>query len=255
MARWLIFNADDYGLSPGVAAGIRMAAIRGVVRSTTVMANLATPEDVAALRGLPLSAGCHLNLSVGPPLSAGYPAALLDARGEFAKQRALNPQTWLAPTNTTAAVAEWRAQVARMKALGCPPSHLDSHHHTHLLPPLFLPALRLAQELGLPLRTRRRECAIARAAGVTTPDSLIESFFAADGADGADNLSVAALAGILATAPGTVVEVMCHPGEADQGLRARSGYVAARERELAVLTSPELRQRLEPEWKLSTYNI
>ena len=62
MTRRVIFNADDYGLSPGVSAGI-LAAVEGVVRSTTVMANLVSHLEADFLRRSGLSSrsrsGCR----------------------------------------------------------------------------------------------------------------------------------------------------------------------------------------------------
>jgi predicted glycoside hydrolase/deacetylase ChbG (UPF0249 family) len=41
-----------------------------------------------------------------------------------------------------------------------------------------------------------------------------------------------------------VVEVMCHPAEADQSLLSKSSYAQQREVELQVLTSPVFKQEL-----------
>ncbi len=41
-----------------------------------------------------------------------------------------------------------------------------------------------------------------------------------------------------------LVEVMCHPAEADQALILKSGYALQRELELQVLTSPILKEQL-----------
>jgi predicted glycoside hydrolase/deacetylase ChbG (UPF0249 family) len=73
MTHFLIANADDYALTPGVSKGIRLAFLQGIVTSTTVMMN--QPYAAAELPGLlqqcpGLGSGVHLTLTVGQPLLA-----------------------------------------------------------------------------------------------------------------------------------------------------------------------------------------
>ena len=261
--RNLIFNADDYGLSPAVSAGIRRAMQDGAVRSTTVMANFTTGEELEALKALlaadvagaaprGLTAGCHLNLSAGPPLTADYPAELLrdgpDGRRWLDKQRALNPATWNDRDLVVFAAVEWAAQLALLRESGLPLSHLDSHHHIHLQPVLFPIALDLAQQHGLALRVRREFRSLARSSEVACPDTLLEGYF------GENMIGREALLALLDAATGETVEVMCHPGQVDDLLRQRSGYVAEREAELAVLGDPALVEELTAcGWRLQGF--
>lgn len=261
MTRQLIFNADDYGLSPAVSSGILAAMRSGVVRSTTVMANLATPAEFQELRDWLESpaaadrgctAGCHLNLSCGPPLLAAYSQQLLrvgpDGASWLDKTQALQSVTWENRDLAAVAAHEWELQLRALLASGIPVSHIDSHHHVHLLQPLFPIALELAQRHGLGLRTRRKYRSLARASGVATPDSLLEGYF------GEGNIDRHSLLRLLADADGEAVEVMCHPGSVDDTLRARSGYFAEREQELDLLASPELADDLETiGWELKGY--
>lgn len=245
--RRLIFNADDYGLSPGVSEGILQAA-KAVVRSTTVMANLATEVELAALRGGAIGVGAHLNVSTGAPLTSDYPQALLDGQGRFLRDRALLPETWDDAGNRRAALAEWEAQVWRLEAAGMHLDHFDSHHHVHLLPQLFTTALGLARRFRLGLRTDRRALAAARRAGVPAPDDLVAGFF------GRENLTREQLLSLLASASGDVVEVMCHPGRVDRLLAERSSYVAERQVELDLLGGSTLALSLESAgWVLASY--
>jgi predicted glycoside hydrolase/deacetylase ChbG (UPF0249 family) len=259
----LIFNADDYGLSPAVSAGIRRALAGGVVRSTTIMANFASAAEVEQLGALlaadaaapqprGLTAGCHLNLSAGPPLTADYPAQLLRAGPGgsqwFDKAQALRPATWADRGLVAAAAVEWAAQLALLRETGLPLSHLDSHHHVHLQPALFPVALDLAQQHGLALRVRREYRSLARASEVACPDVLEEGYF------GQGHLGRDALLALLGAAGGDSVEVMCHPGQVDETLLQRSGYVAEREAELAVLVDPALEEELARRgWSLQGY--
>ena len=245
--RRLIFNADDYGLSPGVCGAVRRAQV-GVVHSTTVMANLVEPVDAAALAASGMSGGVHLNLSCGPSLTTDYPGELLDERGWFVKSRALDAATWEDAGHRRAAVREWAAQYDRLAGLGVAVTHADSHHHAHLLDALFPLALDFAAGRGLALRTRSAQRDTARSAGVPTPDGFVEDYF------GYNKIDRAWLRTVLAETAGDVVEVMCHPGRVDPLLRERSGYLAERETELSVLSDTGLVAELEAlGWRIVDY--
>jgi len=247
MTRRVIFNADDYGLSPGVSAGI-LAAAEGVVGSTTVMANLVSQLEADFLRRSGVSVGAHLTMTVGLPLSDEYPEELRGPYGGFNKELALDAATWRDDARREAVEREWRAQLRRLRELGFELDHLDSHHHAHLLGPLLPIAVQLARERGLALRTRPAKVSPVRRAGVLTPDLLIEGYF------GITNVGMDHLLALLDAADGDVVEVMCHPGRVDGLLKLRSGYVAEREAELDVLSDPRLKQEVRQRgWILSGY--
>jgi predicted glycoside hydrolase/deacetylase ChbG (UPF0249 family) len=244
----LIYNADDYGLSPGVSRGIREAGA-GVVRSTTVMANFVTAEDALLLKQSGMACGAHLNVSTGMPLT-NYPQQLLKDDGSFDKQKALDAWTWETEELRTAVLVEWSAQLARLYDLGLKIGHLDSHHHTHMVGYLFAEAARFAQDNALPLRCRHMMRGYLRDVGVPAPDDLIEAYF------GEGNVSREALLRSLSEAQGEVVEVMSHPGYVDDELRSRSGYLEEREEECRVLSDPALVETLrELGWELGTYAV
>jgi predicted glycoside hydrolase/deacetylase ChbG (UPF0249 family) len=249
MSRRLIVNADDYGLSPAVSAGILKAA-RGLVTSTTVLANLVTPLELKFLKNADLSAGAHLNVSLGAPLSPDYPAELLLAHGGFSKPLALSAATWSDEGRREAVRREWCAQIDKLVVSGIELDHLDSHHHVHLLEPLLPLALELAREYDLALRVRAEQAPAARQAGVRAPDCLAEDFF------GMDNIGREALLAEIEKAPGATVELMCHPGLTDGLLKLRSGYVKERELELATLCDTRLIEEVGNKgWILSGYEV
>src|SRR5436190_2146588 len=63
-ARWLVVNADDFGLTVGINAGIERGIREGILRSTSAMAVGSALADAAArARRLPgLGVGLHLTL-------------------------------------------------------------------------------------------------------------------------------------------------------------------------------------------------
>jgi predicted glycoside hydrolase/deacetylase ChbG (UPF0249 family) len=245
----IVFNADDYGLTDGVSRGI-LAAAEGVVLSTTVMANLVTQRQLEDLMATPITAGIHLNISLGRPLSDSYPEQLLNDSGSFNKALALNPDTWRDSTLREAVAHEWTAQYELLKRRNLPVTHIDSHHHTHMHGPLFPMALDMAMAFGLPLRCRREFRGLAEPSGVAGPEVLLEDYF------GAANVSRERLLEMLEVFRGKHVEVMCHPGCLDEDLRLISSYVEERATELGVLADPGLRRALEEDgWTVSGYSL
>ena len=84
MTRRLIVNADDFGLTSGVSAGILAAHRHGIVSSTTVLATAAIDaESVSALRDCGLGVGLHVNLTLGRPLSGAR--SLVGPDGRFVR--------------------------------------------------------------------------------------------------------------------------------------------------------------------------
>lgn len=236
--RQLIVNADDLGRSSGINRGIVEAHRDGIVTSATLMVNHEPVDEAARLAAeCPrLGVGLHFALTGGAPT---LPPSLLPSLVDSAGRLPAKPEG-LARARSEEVLAEARAQLQRFHDLvGRAPTHLDSHHHSHRLPVVLEALVTLAREAGLPLRSassgmRER----LRAAGVRTSDAFVESFH-----DGAATLP--GLLAIIGGLKGGTTEVMCHPAYADPELLATSGYAAVRERELAVLKSPEVRQDVQ----------
>lgn len=137
--RYLIVNADDFGLSPGVNQGIATAHEKGIVTSTSLMVRQPAAKEAVeiATRWPALSVGLHLDLC------------------EWVYQgEDWRPVYQVVPLEDVVAV---EAEVARQLAgfrdlMGCDPTHLDSHQHVHRTEPVRSVALQLARELGVPLR-------------------------------------------------------------------------------------------------------
>jgi predicted glycoside hydrolase/deacetylase ChbG (UPF0249 family) len=233
----LIVNADDFGRTRGVNAGVLEAHLFGIVTSATVMVlEPAAEEGVSeAFRRAPsLSFGLHFVLTGG-----GLPASPLErvpsllVEGRFPRFPADFPAELVAEEISL----ELEAQVFLFeKMAGRPPSHLDSHHHSALHPsiqPVFAEAARVR---GIPVRASSAAARDSlRAAGARTPDRFVEAFYG-EGAS-AENLRT-----ILRSLPDEETsELMCHPGRADERLTAGSSYAREREREVALLCDPELK--------------
>jgi len=278
--RQLIVNADDFGLTAGVNRAIVEGHHDGVVSSTTLMANSAAFDDaIAAARTLPnLSVGCHVVLTDGTPVSPpGAVDTLLAIRSAepekfFASLSAFAARATLGGFDREQLVTEITAQIRKIQAAGIEVTHLDSHKHAHIFPEILNAMLRAARICGVrairnpfvPMkaimaqqfagkRTLLKRYGQVRIlntfagrfrrqtprAGLRAPDGVI-------GVIETGALDAMLLRQALTTLPEGTWELVCHPGYADADLRSiRTRLIEARERERALLTSPELKEFLE----------
>jgi len=167
MTRRLIVNADDFGLTRGVSAGILTAHRHGIVTSTTVLVTADVDRGaLAAARDAGLGMGLHVNLTLGRPLTNAR--SLVDASGRFVRDARRAAQR--------AAVKDVEREVGAqidkfLTLVRRGPTHLDTHHHVGLHEPVTGVVLAAAKRLGVPVRSQNGGArARARAAGLGTPD-------------------------------------------------------------------------------------
>jgi chitin disaccharide deacetylase len=235
MVRNLIFNADDFGLSPGVCRGIVHACRYGTVRSTSVMVNLPDVQECLKILEMcpELDIGLHINLTFGTPVSkpADIPS-LSGYNGVFS----VKPRDFSGKVTSDDLHREINAQVRRAYELGLKFTHLDSHHHIHQVDNRVNEILmETAYEYKIAIRSyddtmRKSFCEF----GISTPDHFISSFF------GKDYITYEMLEKLIADLPDGISEIMCHPGYIDQDLMDKSSYTGFREVELELLTNPEV---------------
>ena len=239
--RRLFVNADDFGLTEGVTAGIAEAMAVGVVGGTTAMVCVPGAVERIARFGRPFAGrvGLHLQLTGGAPcLPPGDVPSLAAADGRF-------PRKKIAVVNVDPGEVrrEWRAQLARFLETGLRPSHLDSHHHIHKRPEVFEVFVELAREWGLPARALSDDMRrTLDAAGVAHADVCVTRFYG-ESLDVPHFLSLVDAAFAALGGDGTV-EIMCHPGHCDATLAAISAYDVGREEELRVFTAAQLPELL-----------
>ena len=223
--RALIVNADDFGLTRGVSAGILEAHRHGIVTSTTVLVTADVDRrQLDEARDTGLGLGLHVNLTLGKPLTRGR--SLVDGGGRFVR----DPRRAADIAEAKDVRAEVEAQIARFeKLVGRLPTHLDSHHHVGLYPPVRDVVLDVARALGLPVRSQDAAARVrARSAGLRTTDH-----FFGEAGPGAYWSPPRTLALLRALPPG-VSEFMAHPGRFDDDL-GYSRFGRQREIELAGL--------------------
>jgi predicted glycoside hydrolase/deacetylase ChbG (UPF0249 family) len=239
-ARTLIVNADDFGLTGGVSRGILEAHRSGVVTSTTVIVNRPIdPTLVEALLTSRLGVGLHLNLTLGRPLSDPRRVpSLVDPEGAFFR----DPRQVASRARPDEARIELGTQIdAFRRLIGRFPTHLDTHHHVGMEPPMLDLVLDFAVAIKVPVRSQDdRVRAVARRRKLRTPDHFIgdagpEPYWTAERA--LDHLG---------SLPAGVTEAMTHPGHYDQDL-AGSRYGRQRDAEFLGLTDPRVRAMIERE--------
>ncbi|MGI3104811.1 chitin disaccharide deacetylase [Vibrio alginolyticus] len=227
----VIFNADDFGLTRGVNSGIVKAHQQGVVRSTTMMVGMDAEQHALELaRHNPdLKIGVHLRFTAGVPITK-HPN-LTNGRAYFINYDEL----WSKQDFETQVVYdEAKAQVEHFLSLGLELSHLDSHHHAHTHPQILPVIKEVANEYRVPLR----------GTGLCQESMTIRYIFTDEFYDQKVSLDGLMAHLLSLKADYDLVEVMCHPAEADQALILKSGYALQRELELQVLTSPILKEQL-----------
>lgn len=252
----LVVNADDFGFTHDVNAGIVEAHTHGILTATTLMANGSAFDDAIRLaREYPsLDIGCHLVLVGGTSLldNRELPQTVTQLIGALASRK-------------IRVYDELRRQVERIVEAGIAPTHLDTHKHTHLLPPVLNAVARLSEEFqipwvrrpfDLPLQPRDipwTKQAVNRALGMVR--SRFHRVLSRHGCRTTDHFAGFQITGrfdandvatLIRSLPEGSTEFMVHPGKLGDELRAaRTRLKQSREDELAALTSAAARTALK----------
>ena len=136
---------------------------------------------------------------------------------------------------------EAAAQIRKIMTAGIRPSHIDTHKHTHLFPPVLEALVRVAKEFGIPwVRRPLIRLPFAKAlAGLRTTDHFA-------GFRDTGSLNEAAMIRTLEKLPDGLTEFMCHPGKCGPELQgAATRLKESRAVELAALTSAKVRAVIE----------
>lgn len=254
--RRLVVNADDFGFTRDVNSGIVEAHRRGILTATTLMANGAAFDDAVrhARENPQLDVGCHLVLVGGQSLlDPGRRLPLtVGAMVKAILLRRLQPHD------------ELRAQVAKVLDAGLRPTHLDTHKHTHLFPPVLDAVARISEEFRV--RWVRRPFDLPVTPGATPWTTRVVSralqvvrsrfhrVLEQHGCRTTDHFAGFQMTGrfaagdvteLIRALPEGSTEFMTHPGHHGSELEgARTRLKASRAMELAALTSPEVRRAL-----------
>lgn len=266
-AHQLIVNADDFGRTRGVSAGIIQAHQQGIVTSATAMMNFkgaAQDVQLAQTEAPKLGLGVHLVFTAGRPLlPVEWVSSLVDEHGYFLSQAAIQAD----PTRLSQDElrSELKSQVTAFKNIvNHLPDHLDAHHFIHLHPHLFQVYLEVAESFKLPIRLPipPEGSPLARVPSIAgnVPPAMVQQLVELDrellGAHPLkapqyfessfydQQATVEHLLQIFSGLPAGSTELMTHPGLVDDDLKQGSGYNTQREQEVAILCDPQVQRRL-----------
>ena len=255
MAKYLVTNADDFGFTSDVNSGIVEAHQTGILSATTLMANGEAFDDAVRLAVLlpNLDIGCHLVLVGGRSLLGDclpYPTSTVEL-------------TRMVYAGKLAIYDELAAQVQRIVDAGIVPTHIDTHKHTHILPPVLRAVCRVAHEFGIPwvrrpidYPTPQRGILSQHLASMAMRcvGGFILKTQKADGLKQTDHflgfsitgrLDKRLLGDLMQYVPDGSTELMVHPGHMREELSsAPTRLKESRELELIALTAPLVREAM-----------
>ena len=215
--RRLVVNADDFGRSHAINAGVVQAHVQGIVTSASLMVRHPAAADAVALaREHPgLGLGLHLDLTewelTGDTWRARYTVVDTDDVG--------------------AVTAEVERQLESFRSLvGAEPTHLDSHQHVHRDEPVRSATVTAAAALSIPLR----EHGEIRYCG---------AFYGQDrrGQPFPQGITPDALAHLLRELEPGTTEIGCHPATVAEPF---TSYSVERPVELVALCDPGVKRTI-----------
>lgn len=256
----VILCADDYGLAPGVGAGIReLLALDRLSATGCMTISPHWPAEGMALRPYRSRAdlGLHLTLTDFEPLG---PMPSLAPSGRLPALPQLLRRAFLGQLDHEEIAAEVDRQIDRFEAaIGSAPAFLDGHQHVHLLP--IVRAIVLDRCVGRLSRTRPyvRSCVDSPSAilarGVAPMRALVINALGRGLAADARRAGVrtnSVFRGVRSfggheryrmifprflTVPVPRMLIACHPGRVDRHLEAVDPVTAPREDELHYFLS------------------
>lgn len=225
----IIINADDFGYCEAVNYGIISAHNNGIVKSTSMMANMPGVENGVKLlkENRDLNCGVHMTLSCGRPLLSNL-KTIVDKEGFFIRRIT---DEIIKKMDYDEIYRELCAQIDRVKELGIDISHLDSHHHIHTLVNLKPIIEKIVNKYNLPIRG-----GFEYDLEYSKIVPLIDSFYK-------ENVSEEYfIKNIEEIMKYDVVDIMSHPAFLDDYILNSTSYAIDRTKEHKILTSKKVRE-------------
>lgn len=264
----LIVNADDLGLSDAVNRAIFDAHRLGILTSTSLMA--CGPAFDAAVAGWKqhstLGVGVHLVLHEERPVSdPSLIPSLVDEHGRLKPLKQVVRRLLTGQVEAAEVEREYDAQLAKVRAAGIQPTHIDSHCHLHAFPAIAGIAARVAWRHGVRAARRPRVRAwsdfqgapwgryplglLISACQMLSERKLPSSLRSPDRFFGLIRSGALDTEWLLATLPtlpaGSISEIMVHPGDGSgPGQEQQDHGPAQRRVEYEALVSPRVRERI-----------
>lgn len=234
--KFLVINADDFGLTKGISEGIMDGYENGCITSTSMIVNFSSAQYAANLfqKCDGLGIGLHFNVTKGKPICDSVKvSSLLDENGEF------HSSSWyfneLNRVDEDELILELDAQYQRfVELLNRQPDHFDIHHvydFYNNYPKFYQYVLNL---FNVPIRmdvfpndfNRTKICKIDTMMDEQVDIDRIGKF-------------------INKTVDKNLYELPLHPGYVDDELINLSSMTYAREKDLEFVKDKSLKDKLE----------
>lgn len=251
MTKFLIVNADDFGLCKEIQDGIIKSFSDGIVTSTSVVVNgRAFKDGIQFLKDSGIDVGIHLTFTGGEKPIVGIIQGLVDDRGYFLKSyKSVIQRILLGNVDYIALENELSAQIKILLDNGIFISHIDSHQHLHMLPYVRDIIIKLAKHFKIKwIRTPyvnkpRITMAVMNMLSYSLKKRLkkqgIKHTDMFKGFEYGGNINEAILSFLLCNIKHGITELMVHPGY-DASLSYNWGYNW--EDELLALTSDTIKE-------------
>ncbi|MGO2696839.1 ChbG/HpnK family deacetylase [Bavariicoccus seileri] len=238
--KFLIIDADDFGLTEGVSKGIVQAIDRGVVTETNLIATSPFSQQAIELAKKEhlIRMGIHLTLNVGKPLF------YTDTFVKLSEQEK-NKSYYDIVFN------EFKQQIEFLLSSGLELTHLTYHKNIIDDEGMATIIANLALQYQVPVRNlvdprlndvlKERDVVAAGTKLINPPNQPY---------------TLELVKELLSSSVSEVSELICHPGLVDSELRAISSLTDRREEELSLFTSKAFKGMIEEMgYTLSDYSI
>lgn len=246
----VIINADDFGYSSAVNLGIIKSHKKGILTSTTLMANMPGCDEaiVLAKENPDLGVGCHLVLTCGKPLTKVD--SLVDENGGF-----YNLAEYKKHRNEMCdeeIFQEWSYQIDYLLDHGLKLTHLDSHHHVHAFPENLKITKRIADKYHLCFRNifgLEKNIELPAQKGINGFLDLMNHSAIRDLTIPFEENRIKCFEEIQAVLDqvkdNEITELMVHPAYVDEGLYFNSSFNVQRMKEVSILCDSQMKQLFE----------
>lgn len=263
--KYLCVHADDFALSSSVSRGILETFNNGIVRSTSILPNASDFKDsIRLLQNSSLNCGYHLNLSWGRPLSSLTDVkSLVSHSGFFFSSKYVYLRAIFSLYNFSQVQMEFDKQIQKIQSVCKGLSHLNGHHHIHILPNISELVSQLAIKYKIPFvrsmtnqKANLPEGSFLRKRLLGSFKGAQECFWESKSLKTISHFRGCELSGdspdllkrwinFLHHLPEGFTEVMVHPGYVD--ILKGDSYREGREREVEVLCHPKLQKIISEE--------